>query len=316
MIWFVKRVGLSILLVWIVASMVFLAVHLVPGDPAELLLSSGGLAPDPEAVRALRQRLGLDQPILAQYASDLMRLLQGDLGRSMKDDSSIAETILRRLPRTLELIAAAGFLGILIGLPAGTYAAIRRGGVFDRVASGFSALGLAIPVFVMGTMIVLVFAQMLRWVPAGGYVTFAQNPWLHLKLLLMPAMTIALHLAPIVFRITRAAVLDVASHDYVRTARAKGLAPWLILVRHVVRNALMPVVTVIGLQLGGLLGGTVLVEFVFNWPGLSGLLVESVSSRDYPEVVAIVLVISVLFVGLNLLIDLIYGALDPRVRQG
>jgi peptide/nickel transport system permease protein len=315
-IWFLKRIGLSILLVWIVASMVFLAVHLVPGDPAELLLSSGGLAPDPEAVKALRQRLGLDQPILAQYAGNLMRLLQGDLGRSMKDDSSIAETILRRLPRTLELIAAAGFLGILIGLPAGTYAAIRRGAMFDRVASGFSALGLAIPVFVMGTMIVLVFAQMLRWVPAGGYVTFAQNPWLHLKLLLMPAMTIALHLAPIVFRITRAAVLDVASHDYVRTARAKGLAPWSILVRHVVRNALMPVVTVIGLQLGGLLGGTVLVEFVFNWPGLSGLLVESVSSRDYPEVVAIVLVISILFVGLNLLIDLIYGALDPRVRQG
>jgi ABC-type dipeptide/oligopeptide/nickel transport system permease component len=315
-IWFLKRIGLSILLVWIVASMVFLAVHLVPGDPAELLLSSGGLAPDPEAVKALRQRLGLDQPILAQYAGNLMRLLQGDLGRSMKDDSSIAETILRRLPRTLELIAAAGFLGILIGLPAGTYAATRRGAMFDRVASGFSALGLAIPVFVMGTMIVLVFAQMLRWVPAGGYVTFAQNPWLHLKLLLMPAMTIALHLAPIVFRITRAAVLDVASHDYVRTARAKGLAPWSILVRHVVRNALMPVVTVIGLQLGGLLGGTVLVEFVFNWPGLSGLLVESVSSRDYPEVVAIVLVISILFVGLNLLIDLIYGALDPRVRQG
>jgi peptide/nickel transport system permease protein len=315
-IWVLKRIGVSILLVWIVASVVFMAVHLVPGDPAELLLSSGGLAPDPAAVEALRQRLGLDQPIFVQYVNDFLRLLQGDLGRSMKDDSSIADAILRRLPRTLELIAAAGFFGVLIGVPAGTFAAIRRGGIFDRIASALSAVGMAIPVFVLGTLILLVFAQMLRWAPAGGYVTFAQNPWQHLVLLSMPAMTIALHLAPVVFRITRASVLDVASRDYVRTARAKGLAPPPILVRHIVRNALMPVVTVIGLQLGGLLGGTVLVEFVFNWPGLSGLLVESVSSRDYPEVVAIVLVISILFVGLNLFIDLLYGALDPRVRQG
>ena len=316
MIWVIKRIGVSILLVWIVASVVFMAIHLVPGDPAELLLSSGGLAPDPSAVAELRRRLGLDQPVLVQYANDFVRLLQFDLGRSMKDDSSIAEAIARRLPRTLELIVAAGVLGILIGLPAGTYAAIRRGGLFDRVGSWLAALGLAIPVFVMGTLMVLVFAQILRVVPAGGYVAFAQDPWLHLKLVSMPALTIALHLAPVVFRITRASVLDVASRDYVRTARAKGLGARAVLVRHVVRNALMPIVTVIGLQLGGLLGGTVLVEFVFNWPGVSSLLVESVSSRDYPEVVAIVLVISILFVGLNLLIDLIYGALDPRVRQG
>ena len=311
-----KRIGVSILLVWIVASVVFMAIHFVPGDPAELLLSSGGLAPDPAAVAELRRRLGLDQPILVQYANDFVRLLHFDLGRSMKDDSSIAEAMLRRLPRTLELIAAAGILGILIGLPAGTYAAVRRGSLFDRIGSWLAALGLAIPVFVMGTLMVLVFAQMLRLVPAGGYVPFEQNAWLHLKLLSMPALTIALHLAPVVFRITRSSVLDVASRDYVRTARAKGLGARAILVHHVVRNALMPIVTVVGLQLGGLLGGTVLVEFVFNWPGVSSLLVESVSSRDYPEVVAIVLVISILFVGLNLLIDLIYGALDPRVRQG
>src|SRR5688500_9472663 len=147
-----KRIGVSILLVWIVASVVFMAVHLVPGDPAELLLSSGGLAPDPAAVEALRRRLGLDQPILVQYANDFLRLLQGDLGRSMKDDSSIAEAIMRRLPRTLELIATAGLFGILIGVPAGTFAAIRPGGMFDRIASVLSALGMAIPVFVMGTL--------------------------------------------------------------------------------------------------------------------------------------------------------------------
>jgi peptide/nickel transport system permease protein len=315
-IWGLKRIGVSILLVWIVASVVFMAIHLVPGDPAELLLSAGGLAPDAAAVEALRHRLGLDQPLHIQYLNDFRRLLQGDLGRSLKDDSPIVEAIARRLPRTLELIAAAGLLAIAAGVPAGTYAAIRRGGLFDRIASGLSALGLAIPVFVMGTLLLLIFAQLLRWVPAGGYVPFADNPWLHARLLALPAMTIALHLAPVVFRITRASVLDVASRDFVRTARAKGLSVRRVLVRHVLRNALIPVVTVTGLQLGGLLGGTVLVEFVFNWPGLSGLLVESVASRDYPEVVGIVLTISVLFVGLNLLIDLLYGALDPRVRQG
>jgi peptide/nickel transport system permease protein len=315
-IWFVKRIGLSIFLVWIVATVVFLAIHLVPGDPAELLLSTGGLAPDPEAVAQLRRRLGLDDPILVQYGRYFLRLLQGDLGLSMKDDSPISEAIMRRLPRTLELIAAAGLISIVVGIPAGTYAAVRRGGLFDRVALSLSALGISIPVFVTGTLMVLVFAQTLRWVPAGAFVSFAQDPWQHLKLVSLPAATIALHLAPIVFRITRAAVLDVASRDYVRTARAKGLAAGPVLRRHVLRNALMPIVTVLGLQLGGLLGGTVLVEFVFNWPGLSGLLVEAVTSRDYPEVVAIVLVISILFVGLNLVIDLIYGVLDPRVRQG
>ncbi|WP_144183459.1 ABC transporter permease [Elioraea rosea] len=315
MSWFLKRIGLSILLVWIVASIVFLAIHFVPGDPAELLLSTSGFAPDPVAVEELRRRLGLDQPVLVQYVNDFQRLLSGDLGRSMKDDSPIIDAIARRLPRTLELIVAAGLMGILIGVPAGTYAAIRRGGLFDRVASALSALGLAVPVFVMGTLIVLLFAQTLRWVPAGGYVAFDRDPWQHLTMLAMPALTIGLHLAPVVFRVTRAAVLDVTSRDYVRTARAKGVGPPRVLVHHVVRNALMPVVTVVGLQLGGLLGGTVLVEFVFNWPGLSGLLVESVSSRDYPEVVAIVLTISILFVGLNLVIDLLYGALDPRVRR-
>ena len=264
-----KRIGVSILLVWIVASVVFMAVHLVPGDPAELLLSSGGLAPDPAAVEALRRRLGLDQPILVQYANDFLRLLQGDLGRSMKDDSSIAEAIMRRLPRTLELIAAAGLFGILIGVPAGTFAAIRRGGLFDRIASGLSALGMAIPVFVMGTLILLLFAQMLRWVPAGGYVPFAQNPWLHLKLLLDAGDD------------DRAASRAGGVPDHAGLGARRRLArlcphrtrqgPWSTSDPGAARRPQRAdaVVTVIGLQLGGLLGGTVLVEFVFNWPGLS-----------------------------------------------
>jgi peptide/nickel transport system permease protein len=313
--WLLRRVGVSVVLVWVVATIVFLAIHLVPGDPAELLLSQGGAAPDPAIVADLRAQLGLDRPLLAQYADNMARLLHGDLGRSMQDDSPVSEEIARRLPRTLELIFAAALFAVFVGVPGGTLAALRRGGVFDRVASGVAGLALAVPVFVVGTLMVMLFAQWLRWVPAGGYVPLARDPVQHLLLLAMPAAAIGLGLAAVVFRMTRAAVLDVMLRDYVRTARAKGVSPGRVLVHHVVRTALMPVVTVLALQLGTLLGGTVLVEFVFNWPGLSGLLVSAVNARDYPEVVGIVLVISVLFVGLNLAVDILFGALDPRVRR-
>jgi len=316
MIWVLRRIGISLVLVWIVATVVFMAVHLVPGDPAVLLLSQGGVAPDPSAVAQLRHQLGLDQPLLAQYAHSMLGLLHGNLGRSMQDDSRVMPEILRRLPRTLELIVAGGVFGVAFGLPGGTVAAVRRGGAFDRVASWVAALALAVPVFVVGTLLVLVFAQRLRWLPAGGYVPFARHPLEHLAMLAMPAFTIGLPLAGVIFRMTRASVLDVAARDFVRTARAKGVPARRILTRHIVRNALMPVLTVLALQLGTLLGGTVLVEYVFNWPGLSGLLVDSVAARDYPEVVGIILVISVLFVGLNLVVDLLYAVLDPRVRHG
>jgi peptide/nickel transport system permease protein len=174
---------------------------------------------------------------------------------------------------------------------------------------------LAVPVFVIGTLLVLVFAQKLRWVSAGGYVPLTQSPGRHFALLAMPAITIAVGLFSTVFRMTRASVLDVMLRDYVRTARAKGVSRARILLRHVLRNALIPVVTVLALNLGTLLGGTVLVEYVFNYPGLSGLLVDAVNARDYPEVEGIILVISILFVTLNLLVDLLYAVLDPRVRR-
>jgi peptide/nickel transport system permease protein len=316
MIWFLRRLAISIGLVWVVATIVFLAIHLVPGDPAELLLSQGGVAPDPSAIAELRTQLGLDRPILAQYASSMSRLLHGDLGRSLQDDTSVAQEIGRRLPRTLELIGAAMLLAVAIGVPAGTAAAVHRGGIGDRIATGLSGVALSVPVFVLGTVIVFIFAQRLHWVPAGGYVAFAQSPGLHLLLLSMPAMAIAVGLAAVVFRMSRAAVLDVAGCDFVRTARAKGVAPSRILRHHVLRNALLPVVTIVALHLGSLLGGTVLVEYVFNWPGLSGLLVSAVVARDYPEVVGVVLTISVLFVALNFAVDMLYAALDPRVRYG
>lgn len=315
MTWFLRRLAISIGLVWVVATIVFLAIHLVPGDPAELLLSQGGVAPDPAAVAELRTQLGLDRPILTQYADSMTRLLRGDLGRSLQDDSSVAQEIGRRLPRTLELIAAAMLLAVAVGVPAGTLAAMRRGGIWDRIATGLFGLALSVPVFVLGTVMVFVFAQTLHWVPAGGYVGFAASPGLHLLLLAMPATAIGVGLAAVVFRMSRAAVLDVATQDYIRTARAKGVAPSRILRRHVLRNALLPVVTVIALHLGGLLGGTVLVEYVFNWPGLSGLLVGAVIARDYPEVIGVVFTISVLFVALNFVVDVLYAVLDPRVRH-
>lgn len=315
MSWLLRRCLTSLLLIWVVASIVFLAIRLVPGDPAELLLSQGGVAPDPAAVSELRAQLGLDQSIVAQYFASLRRGLVGDLGQSLQDGSPVSQEIGRRLPRTLELIGAAALIALVLGVQGGLMAASSRGGVFDHASSLAAALAMAVPVFVVGTLLVLLFAQYLHLVPAGGYVPLAQDPVRHLTLLAMPALTIALGLTASVFRMTRAAVLDEQRRDHVRTAWAKGLTRRRVMLRHVLRNALIPVVTVFALHLGTLLGGTVLVEYVFNYPGLSGLLVEAVNARDYPEVQGVVLVISVLFVALNLAVDLLYAVLDPRVRR-
>jgi peptide/nickel transport system permease protein len=293
----------------------FLAIRLIPGDPAVLLLSQSGQAPEQATVEALRKELGLDRPVLVQYADMMGRALQGDLGKSLRDGTPVLQQIGIRLPRTLELLAAAGLLAILLGLPLGTFAALRRGRLADRLITFGAGLAMSVPVFVLGTLMVMVFAQQLRWVPAGGFVPLSQSPGQHLLILLMPALTIAAGLVAIVVRMTRAAVLDTVNRDFVRTARAKGVRRPQVLVHHVLRNALMPVITVFALQLGGLLGGTVLVEYVFNWPGLSGYLVSAVGARDYPEVVGIILVISVLFVLLNMVVDLLYGVLDPRARE-
>jgi peptide/nickel transport system permease protein len=315
MLWLARRLGLSLLLMWLVATIVFLALHMVPGDPAELLLTSGGSMPDPAAVAELRERLGLDRPLLEQYGAFVAGLAQGDLGTSLVDDYPVAEEILLRLPRTLELILAGALLAVLVALPAGTLAAVRAGGAFDRAASSVAALLQAVPVFVLGTLLILVLAQWLRWMPAGGYTPFAEDPARHLLLLSLPAIAVAKGLAATVFRMTRAAVLDALSRDHVRTARAKGLSRGRVLRRHVVRNAMIPVTTVLGLQMGTLLGGTVLVEYVFNWPGLSTPLLRAVEGRDYPMVVGIVLTVSGLFLLINLAMDLVYAALDPRISR-
>ncbi|MDO9502968.1 ABC transporter permease [Falsiroseomonas sp.] len=313
--WLARRVGLSLLLMWVVASIVFLALHMVPGDPAEMLLSTGGAMPDAYAIAELRERLGLNRPILEQYGAFLYGLTQGDLGTSLVDDYPVSAEIALRLPRTLELILAGTLLAVLVALPAGTFAAVRQGGAFDRIASSLAAVLQAVPVFVLGTLLILVLAQWLRWMPAGGYVPLAEDPVRHLVLLSLPAIAVAKGLAATIFRMTRASVLDALSRDHVRTARAKGLTPQRVLRRHVVRNALIPVTTVLGLQMGTLLGGTVLVEYVFNWPGLSTPLLRAVEARDYPMVVGIVITVSGLFLLINLAMDLIYAALDPRITR-
>ncbi|MCX8997257.1 ABC transporter permease [Rhizobiaceae bacterium BDR2-2] len=315
MFWFLQRVAISLALLWVVTSLVFLSIYMVPGDPAELLLSGEGTTPDPASVAQLRAELGLDRPVLAQYAERMAGLARFDLGNSMIDGSPVASEIASRLPRTLELVAAAAILSLIAGIPAGVVAALRQGGRFDRAANFLAGFSQGIPVFVAGTLIILLFAQIWRLVPAGGYANFTDAPGRHLILLSMPAGAIAIGLAAIVFRIARASVLDVLPLDYVRTARAKGLPQGRIVARHILRNALMPVITVFALNLGGLFGGTVLVEYVFNWPGLSGMLVSAVNSRDYPTVTAVILVISALFITLNLVVDILYGITDPRVRK-
>lgn len=312
--YFLRRLVAACLTIFSVATLIFLVLHLVPGDPAQILLSSGGIAPSPDAVAALRESLGLNQPLHVQYGRYLMRLISLDLGTSFQDGAAILPEIIKRTPRTVELVGAAGIIAIFIGVPAGLVAALRRGGVIDSAFSALASFGLSVPVFVTGTLMILLFSQTLRLVPAGGFAEFSADPVQHLLYLVMPAFSIAFSLIPVVFRMMRTSVLEMMEREWVRTARAKGLEESRVLRRHVVRNSIAPVLSVLALQLGSLLGGTVLVEYVFNWPGLSGMLVQAVEQRDYPAVQGIVLVICLLFVIINLGVEMLYGLLDPRVR--
>lgn len=315
MTWLARRIAVSFGLAWVVVTVVFLSLHAIPGDPAELLLTSdNGILPDPDAVADLRRSLGLDRPLHEQYLSFLSGLLRLDLGQSLLDGYSVAEEIMLRLPRTLELIFASAAIAAVAGMSGGMLAAVRKGGRFDRASGLVVSIVQATPVFVLGTLMVLVFAQKLGWMPAGGFVPFSQDPWQHLLLLLMPALATSARLTVDVFRMTRASALEVLSRDYVRTARAKGVPPRRILTRHVGRASLIPIITLLGMDMGALLGGTVLVEHIFNWPGISAPLMHSIAARDYPMVAGIVLTISLLFLLINLLTDLAYHAIDPRVR--
>lgn len=309
-----KRLATGVVLVWIVLTLIFLMLLAVPGDPAmQLLTGSGGGAVTPEAVEAMRHRLGLDLPVAQQYWNYLSGVFTGDLGTAFRDGREVSAMIMERLPRTLELVLLAVLLAVLIGIPLGSIAA-RRGGLADSTISVLTSIGMSVPVYIIGTIFVLFFAIQLGWFPAGGYRSMSDDFVGHLIRLILPALTLSLGIISIVSRMARSAVLENLQQDWVRTARSWGIGQRRVFNKYVLRNSLTPVATVVGLQIGSLLGGTVLVEQVFNWPGLSSLLIEAVVARDYPIVQGIVIILSVAFILINLLVDILYGYLDPRVR--
>jgi len=309
-----RRVGMGALLIFLVLTLIFLALRLIPGDPVELLLSSGNTSASPEVVERMREQLGLTGSLPGQYWNFLAGVVTGDLGQSIRTGDAVAGSIAQRLPRTLELVIFATAVSVLVGIPLGAWAA-ARGGFVDSTATVLTSLGVALPVYVLGALLILVVSLKLKWLPAGGFATWQQNPGRHLQLLILPAIALSLGFTAIIARMTRSAVLETMDQDWVRTATAFGHSPLRVFRRHVLRNSLTPVTTVIGLGFGTLLGSTVLVERVFNYPGLSSLLVDSVSNRDYAVVQGIVIIIALLFILINIAVDVVYGLLDPRVRQ-
>ena len=309
----VRRLVAIGFLTWGVVTLVFALLRLVPGDVVQILLAEGGAA-SPELVASTRHSLGLDRPLLIQYAEWMTGLGRLDLGVSLATQRPIGPDISKALPRSLELIGAGLIFGMGVGVPAGIFGAVRRGWMREAIVTGISLGGLAVPTFVSGTLMVLCFGLLLRWFPTAGYVSFAENPVSHLRYLALPAVALGLSVAAIAARFTRAATAQILGQDFIRTAFAKGLHNRRVMYHHALRNALIPVITVMGVQGGSLLGGTIIVEYVFNWPGMSSLLIQGATRRDYPMVQGVVLTIAVLFLMLNLVVDLVNAYVDPRIR--
>lgn len=310
---FAKRLLIGIGLLFAVAVLIFLLIQAVPGDPAVLLLSGSSGTVDPAALEALRAQLGLDQPIAAQFWNYIFGLVQGDLGTSYVQRKPVLDLLMDRLPNTLELVGFAAIVSVIFGVLFGVLSA----GLFKGNGTVFSAttsLGLSAPVFVIGTLLVYFFSVKLGWFSAGGYAEWS-DPAKHLKLLILPVITIAIGLTSTIARATRSAVLETRQQDFVRTSRALGHSPKRVWMQAILRNSLTPIVTVVGLQIGILVGSTVLVERVFNWPGLSTLLVESVTQRDYPVIQGVILLTAGIFILINIIVDFLYTVLDPRARS-
>jgi peptide/nickel transport system permease protein len=298
----VQRAAHAALLLLVATVVVFLLVRIIPGDPAEVML---GDRATPEAVRLLRQTLGLDRPLAAQYALYLQRMLGGDLGASIRAGRPVLAVIAERLPATIQLTIAAVALAVLVGLPIGVLSAVRAGSTLEATAFVVSLLGQAMPGYWLGLILINVFAVQLAWLPVSG----SGSPG-HLVL---PAITLSAFMLGLIVRITRSAVLETMGADFIRTARAKGLSEPRLVARHALRPALIPVVTVIGLQIGTLMGGAVVTESIFGWPGVGSLAVLAVLQRDYPVVQGLVLISAATFVAINFLIDVLYSYIDPRV---
>ena len=292
---------------------VFLMLHLTPGDPVQIML---GQDADPQAIAALRAELGLDQPLPVQYVRWAANALHGDLGRSIRTNQPVTDAIVSRLPVTIELSLVALVISLVIGLPAGMLAAIRRNSSLDLASTGVALVGVSLPSFFLGILLILVFALWLRWVPPSGYTPLIQDPAMNVKQMLMPAIALGAALAGIVARLMRSSLLEVLGADYMRTARAKGLSEAASVIGHGMQNALLPVVTVVGLQVGALLGGAILIETIFALPGIGRLAVDSIFARDFPIVQGVVLFLALVRVLSNLIADLLYGRLDPRIAHG
>ncbi len=305
MIGVLRRLMLALPTVLGVATLVFFFIHLLPGDPVEVMLGETASAADRASLRAA---LGLDRPLAQQYVDFIVRASDGDLGRSLRDGSSVVRRVAGCLPATLLLATAAGGIALLVAVPLGAIAARHRGRWLDNAATGFALIGASLPNFVLGPLLVLLFSVRLGWLPVSG----AGSP----AALVLPAVTLGLGMSAILTRLVRAAVLDSLGTDYVRTARAKGLSEPVVFLRHALRSALLPVATVFGLQLGSLLGGAIVTETIFAWPGIGRLTLEAINGRDYPLLQGCVLVIACGYVAVNLLTDLVYQRLDPRVRFG
>ncbi len=288
---------------WLIVTMVFLLAHVVPGDPVQQMLGEGARAED---LQQLRHSLGLDVPVLTQYRHYLAGVVRGDLGESFRFQEPVTRVVLSHYPATLELAIVALLVCAAIGIPAGLLAAERRGTSTDHAVGVFTLLGLSVPNFALGPVLILIFSVILGWLPVSG----RGGP----SHLILPAITLGAALAAILTRMVRISVIEELSSDYVRTARAKGLSPSAVLFRHAFRNALIPILTILGLQFGTLLAGTIVTETIFSWPGIGRLAVQAIGARDYPLLQGCIILIAVSYVVVNLLTDAVYALVDPRVR--
>jgi peptide/nickel transport system permease protein len=306
------RLLLAVPVLFGISLVVFLLIQMIPGDVVSALL---GMRTSPEAAAALRRMFGLDQPLPVQYARWAGAILRGDLGHSLRTGLPVSYLLASRLVVTAELAGLGVLLAVLFGMPLGVIAALRQNTTTDYVATSGALVGLSMPDFWLGTLLVLVFSIRLRWLPPTGYVPFSVDPLQNLKLMLMPAVTLAGGSASYIMRMTRSLLLEVLSKDYVRTARGKGLPERTVVYAHAFRNALVPILSVVGQQLGYLMGGVVIVEAIFAVPGIGRTALESIYNRDYPVVMGVVLLIALIYVVINLVVDLLAAIVDVRIRE-
>src|SRR6267378_1649378 len=301
-----RRLGATVPVLLLVTAGVFALLHLTPGDPIDVMMAE---SVDAGVKETLRRELGLDRPLYVQYAAWMGRLLRGDLGRSIRNGEPVLENVSRRIRPSLQLALLAMAIALTIAFPVAIASAVRHNTGVDRLGTTFALFGICMPNFLLALLLIFVFGVTLRWLPISGYLDPLEEGWSGLRSLILPAVTLGLALAAVITRTLRSSLLEALAEDYVRTARAKGLSEWSIIRGHVLKNALIPVVTVLGLQLGTLIGGAVITEYVFALPG-----VDAVFARDYPLVQGVILLIALGFIVSNLLVDLLYGYIDPRIR--